>query len=118
MAVGFADAQDVLETANEHRVGLFHVELEIAQEDDLPRVGVGEGAFEQLEDIQRVGAGGDPAFLHIDQALGGGPGVNGALQAGADGGDFRFGASLFGTDDGETGIAGAQIGGELVLHFE
>jgi hypothetical protein len=92
------------------------VKLEIAQEDDLPRVGVGEHAFEQLECIQRIAASSDAPFLHVNQALGGGPGMEGAVQAGADGGDFRFGASLFGTDDGETGVTGTQIGGELMLH--
>ena len=116
MAVGFADAQDVLEPAHQHGIGLFHVQLEIAQEHDLPRVLVCERAFEQLECIQRIAAGGDAPFLHVNQALGGGPGMEGAVKAGADGGDFRFGASLFGTDDGETGVTGEQVGGQLVLH--
>ena len=116
MAVGFGDAQDVLDPADQHRVALVEVELQVAEQDDVARVVGGEHAVEELEGVQRIGAGGDAAFLGIDQALGGGPGVEVAFEGGAGGGDFRFGAGFFGTDDGEAGIAGAEVGGELVLH--
>ena len=49
-------------------------------------------------------------------ALGGGAGAEAAFEGGAGRRDFGFGPRLFGTDDGEAGIAGPQIGGELVLH--
>ena len=97
-------------------IALVHVELQVAEQDDVARAVGGEHAVEELEGVQRIGAGGDAAFLGIDQALAGGPGVEAAFERSADGGDFRFGARFFGTDDGEAGIAGVQIGGELVLH--
>ena len=34
----------------------------------------------------------------------------------AGGVDFSLGAGFFGTDEGETGVAGLEIGGELLLH--
>jgi hypothetical protein len=80
VAVGFGDAQDVLEPADQHRVALVQVELQVAQQHDVARAGLGEHAVEQLEGVQRIGAGGDAAFLGIDQALGGGPGVEAAFE--------------------------------------
>ena len=71
---------------------------------------------EQLEGVERIRAVGDAAFLGIDQALGGGPGVEVAFEGSAGGGDFSFGACFLGTDDGEAGVSGTKIGGELVLH--
>ena len=86
----------------------------IKQATGQPLKFVGEG--EKLEDFQRIRTLGDATFIRINQALGGGPGVEAAFDGGAGGGDFRLGPRLLGTDDGETGIAGRQIGGELSLH--
>ena len=104
MTVGFGDAQDVFDPAHEHRIALVHVELQVAEQDDVARAVGGEHAVEELEGVQRIGAGGDAAFLGIEQALAGGPGVELAFEGSADGGDFRFGASFLGTDDCEAGI--------------
>jgi hypothetical protein len=109
----FGDAQDVLEAADEHRVALVEVELQVAQQDDVARVVGGEHAVEELEGIERIRARGDPAVGGIDQALGGGPGVEAAFDGSAGGGDVGLGAGFFGTDDGEAGVAGAQVGGEV-----
>ncbi len=80
--------------------------MQVAEQDDVARAVAGEHAVEELEGVQRIGAGGDAAFLDIDQALAGGPGMKAAFKGSADAGDFRFGACFFGTDDGEAGIAG------------
>jgi hypothetical protein len=88
---------------------LLHVELEVAQEDHLAGDGFGKRGFEQLKDVQRIGADGESAFLYVNQALGGGPDMETVVEVVADGGDFRFGTGLFGTDDDETGIAGVKI---------
>ncbi len=109
MAVAFGDAQDVLDPAHEHGIALVHVELQVSEQHDMARAVGGEHAIEELEGVQRIGAGGDAAFLGIDQALAGGPGVEAAFEGGADGGDFRFGACFFGTDDSEAGIAGGTL---------
>ena len=95
MAVALGDSQDVLDAADQHRVGLVKVELQVAEQDDVARAVGGEHAVEQLEGVQRIGAGGDAAFFGIDQSLTGGPGVEAAFEGGADGGDFRFGAGFF-----------------------
>jgi hypothetical protein len=116
MTVGFGDSQNVLDAAHEHRVTLVEVELQVAEQHDVAWAVGCEHAVEKLECVQRIGAGCDAAFLGIDQTLAGGPCVEAALEGRADGGDFRFGACFFGTDDGEAGIASGQIGGELVLH--
>jgi hypothetical protein len=70
-----------------------------------------------LQNFKRIRALGDAAFLGVNQALGGGPGVKTALEGGAGRSDFCFGACFLGTDDGETGVAGTQIGGELIVHI-
>ena len=72
--------------------------------------------IQQLENIERIRARGDPAFQGIDQTLGGGPGVEVAVESGADRSDFGFCPRFLGANDGEAGVAGAQIGDELVLH--
>ncbi len=111
MAIAFGDAQDVFDAANQHGVALVEVELEITQQHDVSWAGVGEHAIEQLEGIQRIGTCGDAPFLHIDQALGGGPGVKVAFERSADRSDFGFGVGFFGCDNGEAGIACLEIGG-------
>jgi hypothetical protein len=74
------------------------------------RIVVGEEAVEDLEHFERVGAGGDPAAVgHIHEALGGGPGVEDAIEGAARGGDFGLGARLLGTDDDESGISGPPV---------
>ena len=80
VAVGFGDAQDVLDAADQHRVALVEVELQVAQQHDVARVVGCEHAVEELEGFQRIGAWGDAAFLGIDEALGGGPGVEAAFE--------------------------------------
>ena len=115
MAVGFGEAQDVFDPTHEHRVALVHVELQVAEQYDVARAVGGEHAVDELEGFERIGTGGDPAVLGIDQALAGGPSVELAFEGSAGGGDFRFGARFFGTDDGEAGVTGGQVGGELVL---
>ena len=116
MAVGLGDTQDVFYPAHEHRVGLVEVELQVAHEHDVARAVAGEEPVEKLQGFKRIRALGDAALLGVHQALGGGPGVKAALDGGAGGGDFRFRPRLLGTDDGEAGIAGPQIGSELSLH--
>ena len=116
MAVGLGNAQDVLDPAHQHRIALVEVELQVAQQHDMARVVAGEHAVDEVQGFERIRALGDPAFGGIDQALGGGPGVEFAFEGGAGGGDFALGPRFLGTDDRETGITGAQIGDELVLH--
>ncbi|MCX6880717.1 MAG: hypothetical protein NTW21_43960 [Verrucomicrobia bacterium] len=87
------------------------MDLQIAQEHDPAGTGLTEESIDELERVERVGAGGDPAVLHVDQALSGGPGMEVAVEGGAGGGDFRFGAGLLGTDGGEAGVTCPQIGG-------
>ena len=116
MAVGLGDTQDVLDPAHEHRVTLVEVKLQVAEQHDVAWAVGCEHAVEKLECVQRIRAGGDVAFLGIDQALAGGPRVEAAVESGANRSDFRFGARFFGTDDGEAGIAGLQISSELVVH--
>jgi hypothetical protein len=82
------------------------MELQVAEQNDVAWAVGGEHVVEELECVQRIGAGGDASFLGIDQALAGGPGVKAAFEGRAHCGDFRFGACFFGTDDGEAGIAG------------
>lgn len=96
----------------------FHlkVELQVAEEDDVARGVAGEERVQQLEHFERIRAGGAAAIHGIDEALGGGPGMEAAFEGGADGSDFRFGACLLGTDYGEPEVAGAEVGDELVLY--
>ena len=44
--------------------------LQIAQQHDMARAGVGEHAVEQLEGVQRIRAGGDAVVLHVNETLG------------------------------------------------
>jgi hypothetical protein len=96
VTVGFRDTQRVLQAADQHRIGLIDVELEIAQKHNVLGICIGEHAIEQLEGVQWVGAGGNATFLDIDQALSGGPGVEAAFERVADGSDFCFGARILG----------------------
>jgi hypothetical protein len=89
---------------------LIHVKLEVAEQDDVLRVCVGEHAVEQLEGVQWIGAGGDAVVLHVNEPLGGGPGVEATFEGGADGSDLCFRTSLLGGDDRESGVSGAEIG--------
>ena len=92
---------------------MVEVELEIAQEDDVARAVGCEHAVDELENVEWIGAWGDASFVGINEALGGGPGVEFTVERLADGGDFGLHACFFGTDDGEAGIAGTEIGGEV-----
>ena len=96
VAVGFRDTQRVLQAADQHRIGLIHVELEIAQKHNVLGICIGKHAIDQLEGVQWIGAGGNATFLHIDQALGRRPSVKITFEGSADGSDFCFGASFFG----------------------
>ena len=75
------------------------------------RIRGGKHAVEELEGIQWIGAGGDAVVLHVNKALGGGPSVEAAFEGSTDGSDFGFCARLFGGDNRETGIPGAEVGG-------
>ena len=113
VAVGLGDPQDVLDAAYEHRVALVEVELQVPQEHDMARGVGGEHPVEELEGFQWVGAGGDASFAGVDEALGGGPGVQVVIEVGAGGGDFGFGPRLLGGDDGQSGVTGTEVGGEV-----
>ena len=78
----------------------------------------GEELIQQLENIERIRARGDPAFQGIDQTLGGGPGVEVAVESGADRSDFGFCPRLLGTDDGESGIAAGQLAGRATVPYQ
>jgi hypothetical protein len=111
VAVGFGDAQDVLEAAHQHRVALVQVELQVAQQHDVARA---VGWANMPSSNWRASSGSGQAVTRlsfIDQALGGGPGVKTAFEVGAGGGDFRFGPRFLGTDDRKAGVAGAEVGG-------
>ena len=70
VAVGFGNAKNVLDPADQHRIGLIHVELQVAQQHHGLRFRFGEHFVDDLQGIQRVGALGDPALSQIHQALG------------------------------------------------
>jgi hypothetical protein len=82
----------------------------VPQQHDLPGIPGGEAAVELLQGFERIGARGDPAFGGVDQALGGGPGVEAASEFGAGRGDLGLGARFLGTDDRDAGMPGAEIG--------
>ena len=86
VAHGLGLAEEVLEPADEHEVGLFEVELQVAQEHDMRGLVGGEKPVERQQRFERVGARRGPAFPGVNQAVGRRPGVELALQGGADGG--------------------------------
>jgi len=110
---GLGEAKDILDPPHEHGIALVEVELEVTEEDDMAGLVRGEDAVQKLEGVERIGAQVYAPLFHIGEAFGGRPGEELALEGGAGGSDFGFRARLPGADDGESGVTGSQVGGEV-----
>ena len=106
------EAKEILQPADEHRVVLIEVHLQVAQHDDVALAFLAEEGFNVHEGFQRIRARGGASGLEIHEAVGGRPRVEVALEFGTGGGQFGLSACFFRGDEDESGVAGTEVGGE------
>ena len=88
-------AKKILQPADEHRVVLIEVHLQVAQHDDVALAFLAEERFDVHEGFQRIRTRGGTSGWNIHETVGGRPGVKVALEFGTGGGQFGFGACFF-----------------------